>query len=214
MAYGVDVPTEVGYIYAKKIPADDADTGTKSTTEGGLPTLKTILWEEPRGRFFEENVVTKTSLTGVFAGKTAKPEIRQEKKYLPHSGDGTVPYLSLAWAHTWLLHAARAKRFSDDDDQNPHQDRKNALDHIDISHRPQGAAEWVGGPPPKQIEIATDDPSKVMHEADTGTSNPHGTRYKPEMVRYHNVGISRTTGIEYTTTLIEATGVKHEETTR
>ena len=209
MACGVDVPTEVGYIYSKKIPAEESDASTKSNTEGGLPTLKTILWEEPRGRFFEENVVTKTSLTGVFSVKTPRPEIRQDKKYLPHSGDGTVPYLSLAWAHTWLLHAARAKRFSDDD---PQQDRKNALDHIDISHRPQGAAEWVEGPPPKPIEIL-DDPSKV-YEADTGTSNPHGTRYKPEMVRYHNVGISRTTGIEYTTTLIEATGVEHKETTR
>ena len=213
MAYGVDVPTEVGYIYAKKIPADDADAGTKSTTEGGLPTLKTILWEEPRERFLRRTSSPKRASRVCLPGK--RPNQRSgKKKNLPHSGDGTVPYLSLAWAHTWLLHAARAKRFSDDDDQNSHQDRKNALDHIDISHRPQGAAKWVGGPPPKQIEIATDDPSKVMHEADTGTSSPHGTRYKPEMVRYHNVGISRTTGIEYTTTLIEATGVKHEETTR
>jgi hypothetical protein len=210
MAYGVDIPTEVGYIYSKKIPSEDSDAGTKSKTEGGLPTLKTILREEPRGRFSEEKVDARASLTDVFIRKTAKPEIRQDaEKYLPHSGDGTVPYLSLAWAHTWLLHAARAKRFSDDD---PEQDRKNALDHIEISHRPQGAAEWVEGPPPKHVEIV-DDP-RLVDDADTGTSNPHGTRYKPEMVRYHNVGISRTTGIEYTTTLIEAIGVEHKETTR
>jgi limonene-1,2-epoxide hydrolase len=87
------------------------------------------------------------------------------------------------------------------------------LNHIEISHRPQGAAEWVEGPPPKPIEIV-DDPRKLVDDADTGTSHPHGTRYKPEMVRYHNVGISRTTGIEYTTTLIEAIGVEHKETTR
>jgi hypothetical protein len=209
MAYGVDVQTEVGYIYSKKIPSDDSDAGTKS---GGLPTLKTILREEPRGRFSEEKVDAKASLTDVFIRKNQKPEILQgTEKALPHSGDGTVPYLSLAWAHTWLLHAARAKRFSDDD--HPQQDRKNALNHIEISHRPQGAAEWVEGPPPKPIEIV-DDPRKLVDDADTGTSHPHGTRYKPEMVRYHNVGISRTTGIEYTTTLIEAIGVEHKETTR
>ena len=69
-----------------------------------------------------------------------------------------MPYLSLAWTHTWLLHAARAKRFSDDDDY-PQKDRKNALDHIDDnSHRRQGAAEWVEGPPPKHI---LDDPRLV-----------------------------------------------------
>jgi hypothetical protein len=34
------------------------------------------------------------------------------------------------------------------------------------------------------------------------------------MTKYHNVGISRTTGIEYTTSVIEAIGVEHKETTR
>jgi hypothetical protein len=210
MAYGVDIPTEVGYIYSKKIPSEDADAGSKSKADDGLPNLKTIIWEEPRGRFSEEKVDAKASLTDVFIRKKAKHEILEGvEKYLLHSGDGSVPYLSLAWAHTWLLHAARAKRFSEDD---PQQDRKNALNHIEISHRPQGAAEWVVGPPPKQIEIVDD--RKMVDEADTGTSHPHGTRYKPEMTRYHNVGISRTTGIEYTTTIIEAIGVEHKETTR
>ena len=51
-------------------------------------------------------------------------------------------------------------------------------------------------------------------EADTGTDHPHGTRYKPEMIRFYNVGKSRTTGIVYTTSLIEAIGVEHKETTR
>ena len=48
----------------------------------------------------------------------------------------------------------------------------------------------------------------------TGTTHPHGTRYKPEMVRYHNVGKSRNTGMIYSTTVIEAAGVEHKETTR
>lgn len=34
------------------------------------------------------------------------------------------------------------------------------------------------------------------------------------MIRYHNQGTSRTTGIEYTTTVIEALAVEHKETTR
>jgi hypothetical protein len=34
------------------------------------------------------------------------------------------------------------------------------------------------------------------------------------MKKFHNVGISRTTGIEYTTSVIEAVGVEHKETTR
>jgi hypothetical protein len=41
MAYGVDVPTEVDYVYSKKIPYGDSDAGTtKSNTEGGLLTLQ------------------------------------------------------------------------------------------------------------------------------------------------------------------------------
>jgi hypothetical protein len=42
MAYGVDVPTEVGCVYSKKIPSEDSDAGTtaKSNTEGGLPYLE------------------------------------------------------------------------------------------------------------------------------------------------------------------------------
>jgi hypothetical protein len=125
---------------------------------------------------------------------------------LHHSGDGSVPYLSLAWAHTWLLHAVRARRYSGKLDGNP-------LDDIEIRHRPEGATEWVDGPPPKRIAPLLGE-KKVEESSDTGTAHPHGTKYKPEMVRFHNVGISRTTGIEYTTTVIEALAVEHKETTR
>ena len=34
------------------------------------------------------------------------------------------------------------------------------------------------------------------------------------MKKFHNVGTSRTTGMEYTTSVIEAIGVEHKETTR
>lgn len=72
--------------------------------------------------------------------------------------------------------------------------------------------EWVEGLPTDDPDVVDD--KKKIEESDTGTNHPHGTKYKPEMHRYHNVGKSRTTGIEYTTTVIEAIGVEHKETTR
>jgi hypothetical protein len=216
MAYGVDIPTEVGYIYNKKYQIDEEpdninDIESKNETSG-LPNLKTVFWEEPRGKVTMESVeAPRGSIADHFIKKKIKKEpFASKNEKLVHSGDGSVPYISLSWVHTWLLHAARAKRFSEDDRVTT--DQRNALDHIAISHRPHGAIEWVEGPSPKQIELL--DPSKLVDTADTGTDHPHGTRYKPEMTRYHNVGTSRTTGIEYTTTVIEALGVEHKETTR
>ena len=88
----------------------------------------------------------------------------------------------------------------------------NPLEDISISHRPKGDLEWIKGPPPERIIIEGE--KKVEESSDTGTNHPHGTKYKPEMVRYDNKGTSRTTGIEYTTTVLEAIGVEHKETTR
>ena len=39
-------------------------------------------------------------------------------------------------------------------------------------------------------------------------------KYKPKMVRFQSSGKSRSTGMQYTTTVIEAIGVEHKETTR
>eukprot|EP00980_Cylindrotheca_fusiformis_P026762 scaffold17328_cov34-Cylindrotheca_fusiformis.AAC.1 len=52
---------------------------------------------------------------------------------LARSGDGSVPYLSLSWAHTWLLHAARARRFSKKSDHHHHhhQASSSATDAVD-----------------------------------------------------------------------------------
>ena len=108
------------------------------------------------------------------------------------------------------MHAARAKRSSEEIEA----DERNALDHIDISHRPIGANEWVDGPPPDKLTVTGGDEVKLTDTSDTGTDHPHGTRYKPEMIRHKNVGVSRKTGIEYTTTVIEAIGIEHKETTR
>jgi len=210
MAYGVDIPTEVGYIYNKQYHVKDVDNSNKT---GGVPVLAKVLKEGPRGNItIEWNEATRGGVAGHFIKKKPKRvTLDIGEAQLAHSGDGSVPYLSLSWAHTWLLHAARAKRVSDVDPELS-TDQKNALDYIEISHRPTGATEWVAGPPSDPIEDP--DEQKLKAEADTGTDHPHGTRYKPEMIRYYNVGKSRTTGIVYTTSLIEAIGVEHKETTR
>lgn len=216
MAYGVDVPTEAGYVYKKKLYTDDGIHG--SNTTNGLPNLKAVIWEEANGKIMMEPIDTQRgSLAEHFMKRKSKKEpfvgSQPSKGQLVHSGDGSVPYLSLSWVHTWLLHAARARRFGEENGQiMPSKDTKNALDHISISHRPRGAIDWMDGPPPDEAE--TLDPLKLVDTQDTGVNHPHGTRYKPLMTRFHNVGISRTTGIEYTTTVIEAVGVEHKETTR
>ena len=199
MAYGVDIPTEVGYSYKKKMMPEAKEEFD------GVPNLDRIIREEANGELFVEQMdTTRKSFAELLTKKRRKKE-ELSKSSLQHSGDGSVPYLSLAWAHTWLLHAARALRHS-----KPETLPGNPLDDIKVSHRPKGGMEWVEG----AKEADPFDAKKKIEDADTGTNHPHGTRYKPEMHRFHNVGKSRTTGMVYTTTVIEAIGVEHKETTR
>eukprot|EP00536_Pseudo-nitzschia_multiseries_P009928 jgi/Psemu1/258595/estExt_Genewise1Plus.C_2890036 len=218
MAYGVDVPTEVGYVYSKKYNVEHSEDGTTNIVDRNetvLPELKTAFWENPRGELTKEQTdVSRGSIGEYFIKKKPKREpmeVTVPEARLPHCGDGSVPYLSLSWVQTWLLHAARARRFTEDKYQ-VSGDTKNALDHISVSHRPQGESDWIEGPVPESLTIVGLDDQKG--DSDTGISHPHGTRYKPLMTRYHNVGVSRKTGIEYTTSIIEAIGIEHKETTR
>ena len=218
MSYGVDIPTEVGYTYSKKYNAvrtENGETKIVDRNETVMPELKTIFRENPRGELTATEAEQGRGGLGEYFIKkkptTVPYELTVPEARLQHSGDGSVPYLSLSWAQTWLLHAARARRFTEDESE-VESDTKNALDHISISHRPQGETEWIEGPPPEALTILGGDDQKV--DSDTGISNPHGTRYKPLMKRYHNIGVSRTTGIEYSTTVVEAIGVEHKETTR
>jgi hypothetical protein len=201
ISYGVDVPTEVAYEYKKS----ESINKTEEKMLDGIPRLTGILSELAAGQLEEERMDSAKGFPDLFGKK--RKRINRGRGSLPHSGDGSVPYLSLAWAHTWLLHAARALRYS-----HSGEGLSNPLDDIEISHRPEGAVEWLKGPPPKREVILRE--KKVEESSDTGTSHPHGTKYKPEMIRYHNTGTSRTTGIEYTTTVIEAIHVEHKETTR
>jgi hypothetical protein len=202
LAYGVDVPTEVGYSYKKK----ESPPLPKGDEFDGVPYLHRVILEDAHGQLLAEKLETTRHALADLLKKRRKRE-RFAKSSLHHSGDGSVPYLSLSWAHTWLLHAGRAARHLGNEAETG-----NPLDEIAVSHRPKGAMEWVEGAPPKQTGPA--DEKKKVEESDTGTKHPHGTRYKPEMHRFHSKGKSRTTGMEYTTTVIEALGVEHKETTR
>jgi hypothetical protein len=210
MAYGVDLPTEAGYAYRKKKMAN-----AEATEFDGIPVLEKVIWEEANGALTEEKI---DQVRGKLVDAIVKKKIKREplsgkdggKGKLMHSGDGTIPYLSLSWAHTWLLHAIRAKRYSEGDVNT----LSNTLhDDVDVSHRPKGATEWISGAPPVKVTFG-DDTKKKGEDGDTGTSHPGGTKYKPEMVRFHNVGKSRKTGLNYSTSVIEAVGVEHKETTR
>jgi len=231
LAYGVDNPTEVGYVYRKshsKDPTSDTVDSEGSTDQvskeedeyDGIPLLKTVIAEEPEGVLVEESKIPEPkSLTeSVMMKKKSTRRFLNNgdgKGKLHHSGDGSVPYISLAWAHTWLLHATRAmrrttfgntkegERISDD----------NALEKIVVSYRPKGGSQWRKGGKCENEENVTIGKNKNKH-SDTGAKHPHGTKYKPEMFRFQSKGKSRSTGMEYTTAVIEAIGVEHKETTR
>lgn len=130
MAYGVDLPTEVAYEYTK------TERGNPEKEEAaefdGIPNVKIVFWETEGGKMKAERIEPKGNmLTGMWKKKQKRETFLNGK--LHHSGDGSVPYLSLAWAHTWLLHAVRARRHSGKQDG-----PANPLDEIEISHRPEG----------------------------------------------------------------------------
>lgn len=221
-AYGVDVATEVGYVYRKSDRIDvnaDNTTIAKKAKADEVPSLADIIWEEPRGRLVSESQMSEpTSFTEAILRKKKekrrplKKASDQSTMWLHHSGDGTIPYISLMWAHTWLLHATRAMRSLTSTEGERISNQKNALDSIKVSHRPRGGNEWVEG---YGADPRGDDYEESRsNDSDTGTSHPHGTKYKPKMVRFEANGKSRSTGMEYTTTVIEAIGVEHKETTR
>ncbi len=92
----------------------------------------------------------------------------------------------------------------------------NALDSIKVTYRPKGGSEWLDSL--ERLSSAnneTNSDTVVTKTIQTEKNeHPHGTKYKPEMYRYQSKGKSRSTGMEYTTAVIEAVGVEHKETTR
>jgi hypothetical protein len=210
----------VGYVYKKTDRADsNAGNTTKKEKFDGVPFLANVIWEEPRGRLVSESQMSEpTSFTDtlLFKKKEKRRPLRiapdETTSWLHHSGDGTIPYISLMWAHTWLLHATRAMRSLNSTEGERISNPKNALDSIRVSHRPKGGNEWMDGYGAEPMGNNNEESRTI--DGDTGTSHPHGTKYKPKMVRFEANGRSRSTGMEYTTTVIEAIGVEHKETTR
>lgn len=230
MAYGVDRTTEIGYTYRKEelIDDDEEESSIKKDEEeyDGIPTLHNAIWENENGELTVETFKSSKSLADTVLMK--KPKMMplnggNTTGSLFHAGDGAVPYLSLSWAHTWLLHASRAIHHSSASYEAYRNyngegqfDDKNPLDSIKVTHRPEDGNEWIQGVPKswKEKQAGAKKGENVKKDGDTGTSHPHGTKYKPEMVRFQSVGKSRSTGMVYTTSVIEAVKVEHKETTR
>jgi hypothetical protein len=91
-----------------------------------------------------------------------------------------------------LLHATRAMRSSTQSAPMKEGERisnpNNALDSIIVTHRPKGGNEWLegyGADPRTAADISYESRSNI---GDTGTQHPHGTKYKPKMVRFQSSG--------------------------
>lgn len=221
MAYGVDLATEAGYIYKKTEQLSETDDDSRSTKRfkkkefDGVPSLKGVVWEKPCGKLDYESKLESFAETLLGKKRVRRQSLKGDSgealNWLHHSGDGTIPYLSLMWAHTWLLHAIRGAMKSSDTTVSM------LLDSIQVSHRQKGGNEWLEGygsdPLMFERDVRGGTPISSV-DGDTGTSNPHGTKYKPKMIRFQTSGKSRLTGMKYTTTVIEAIGVEHKETTR
>ena len=111
---GVDIPTEIGFHYHKREEVNDeklkVDAGsTEEKRYDGMPHLKTVIWEGATGELIEESYRVNEAASPMFKRKPKK-DLMNVKSRFPHGGDGSIPYISLAWAHTWLLHTARAYR--------------------------------------------------------------------------------------------------------
>jgi len=214
MAYGVDVSTESGYIYRK---TERAGNLSSSQEYDGIPHLAEVIWEERGGRLFKESTTdfVKESLLGKKRPRRDPLGDKNETKWLHRSGDGTINYMSLMWAHTWLLHATRAMMSNGVGKEMIEGERlgdpSHALERVTISHRLKGGSEWIDGLGREDLD---DENESGAEDEDTGTNHPHGTKYKPRMLRFESSGKSRSTGMKYTTTVIEAESVEHKETTR
>lgn len=220
MAYGVDLATEAGYIYKKTeqlVQTEDSRSTKrfKKKEFDGVPSLKGVVWEKPRGKLDYESKLESFAETLMGKKRVRRQPLKGDSgealHWLHHSGDGTIPYLSLMWAHTWLLHAIRGAMKSSDTTVSI------LLDSIRVSHRQKGGNEWLEGYGSDPLIFGREVRGGIpigSFDGDTGTSNPHGTKYKPKMIRFQTSGNSRLTGMKYTTTVIEAIGVEHKETTR
>ena len=151
MAYGCDVPTEAAFVYKKTEHFDASLNNTTSKNEefDGIPTVSHVMWEEQHGKLILESKESSSFTDAILRKKRQMRQIFNvsDQPQLHQSGDGTIPYISLMWAHTWLLHATRAVQTSNQTTPLKDGERisnpNNALDSIKVSHRPKVSRSQV-----------------------------------------------------------------------
>ena len=84
MAYGVDIPTEVGYIYKKTTgPGGDKSSPKDENKTVGIPNLETVFVEEPGGDLTVESYdATRGSIAEHFIKKKTKKQPYEKKIFL------------------------------------------------------------------------------------------------------------------------------------
>ncbi|GMI32741.1 hypothetical protein TeGR_g7794 [Tetraparma gracilis] len=171
IVYGVDVPTEVGYVYSEQ----QLDP---------LPKLEEVLWENAGGEITVE-------VLGA-GGWTRKPKTRplrvDPNLAWTRSGDGTVPYMSLSHAFTWLA-----------------DDSSEELDVGTISVSVKHATSARFG----SLAESPDDTCFENDIAGVGQCLDEETH----MERFSS-RVQADNGVVLSTAVIEARGVEHKEITR
>ena len=113
MAYGCDVPTEMAYVYKKtdimkSVNSTFNTTTPKTDSFDRIPTMSQVIWEEKHGKLILESKIPDPSFSSFTDAILRKKKqmrrpfnVSSAEPRLHQSGDGTIPYISLMWAHTW-----------------------------------------------------------------------------------------------------------------
>ncbi|GMH51804.1 hypothetical protein TL16_g01089 [Triparma laevis f. inornata] len=194
LAYGTNLPTEIGYTYAREAGRGKDD----------LPEVREVIWEEAGGEIVVEEEGMESTFLKMGGKKRREAMDVVVEERLGHAGDGTIPYLSLAWGHTWLLDFAR-KGWADENN-------KSGIQAITRTQKLAGSGSW------KFKGEEHDTCVKIIDGGDQCLDDvlphPHLTQYHPKMDKWSVSGISTETNKKWTTTVLEADGVEHKETPR
>ena len=181
------------------------------------PWVKEVIWEEEGGVIVVEDLDEVGGFFGAGRKKIRRRLDIGEEERLLRSGDGTIPYLSLAWAHTWLLDFERGGESG------------VGVGDIVKSHREEGGGEWKvevdvgsremegvgegggGGSDEGEDEKCMDGGLFADTIFSCGVKDVHKdlTNRDPAMEKWKIVS-----GDGRTTTVIEAHKIEHKETPR
>ena len=237
MAYGTDVPTEVGYVYPKR-SSGGGGGGVDAEYPAGPPQPTEVVWEEEGGALLSEEIEAseeQSVLSKIPVGKKRRkrridPEDPRGK--FEKSGDGTVPYLSLSWSQTWLLDFARNPNAKVEDVEGGGKRSKagDALASIVKSVKAEGeSSSWkvvsdddddTSACGPSSAEADFSPPSSLPDFVSTSESprpHRHLACRAPLMEKWFTSATLKSPSGKtkrYTTSVIEATKVEHRETPR